>query len=81
MIADLEDKGPSIDFETFLSAITSKLGDKETKAGIEKIFELFDDDNSGAINLTNLKRVARELGDTMTSDELEEMLSRAASDG
>ena len=46
MIADLENNGNSIDFVTFLNAITSKLGDKETKSGIEKIFELFDDDNS-----------------------------------
>ena len=46
MIADLENNGNSIDFVTFLNAITSKLGDKETKNGIEKIFELFDDDNS-----------------------------------
>ena len=74
MIADLENNGNSIDFATFLNAITSKLGDKETKNGIEKIFELFDDDSSQTINLSNLKRVARELGETMTSDELEEML-------
>ena len=81
MIADLENEGPSINFNTFLDAITSKLGDKETKEGISKIFALFDDDDSGSINLTNLKRVARELGETMTAEELEEMLSRAASNG
>ena len=46
MIADLENNGNSIDFATFLNAITSILGDKETKNGIEKIFELFDDDSS-----------------------------------
>ena len=81
MIAELENNGSSIDFETFLDAITSKLGDKETKEGIKKIFALFDDDDTGSINLTNLKRVARELGETMTGEELEEMLSRAASNG
>jgi len=31
MIADLENAGTEIDFEMFLEAITSKLGDKETK--------------------------------------------------
>ena len=81
MIADLENGGSSIDFETFLDAITSKLGDKETRDGIGKIFALFDDDDSGSINLQNLKRVARELGETMTAEELEEMLSRAATNG
>ena len=37
--------------------------------GINKIFDLFDDDRSEAINLTNLKRVAKELGETMTVEE------------
>jgi Ca2+-binding EF-hand superfamily protein len=81
MIADLENEGSQIDFDTFLRAITDKLGDKETRGGIKKIFELFDDDNSGTINLNNLKRVAKELGETMTGDELKEMLERAAADG
>jgi len=81
MIADLEHEGPAIDFDTFLRAITEKLGDKETKGGIQKIFSLFDDDNSGTINLRNLQKVAKELGETMTADELKEMLERASSDG
>ena len=51
MIADLENAGNQIDFDTFLDAITSKLGDKESRDGIGKIFALFDDDDSGTINL------------------------------
>ena len=46
MIADLESEGKEIEFEEFLDAITSKLGDKETKNGINKIFDLFDDDKT-----------------------------------
>lgn len=83
MIADLENEGAgnAIDFETFLDAITAKLGDKESKSGIQKIFDLFDDDRTGTINLNNLKRVAKELGETMTPEELQEMLERAATNG
>ena len=79
MIADLE--GKEIDFEEFLDAITSKLGDKETRNGINRIFDLFDDDRTGSININNIRRVAKELGETMNVSELEEMLQRASSNG
>lgn len=82
MIADLDKEGQGhIDFEEFLDAITSKLGDKESKSGIHKIFALFDDDKTGTVSLKNLKRVAKELGETMTDEELREMIERADSDG
>ncbi|EPR63420.1 centrin 2 [Toxoplasma gondii TgCatPRC2] len=82
MIADLDrDSGGPIDFEEFLDAITAKLGDKESREGIQKIFSLFDDDRTGTITLKNLKRVAKELGETMSEDELREMLERADSNG
>ena len=51
---------------------------KETKEGINKIFDLFDEDGSNSINLANLRKVAKELGETMSNDELAEMLERAA---
>ncbi|CAI2382071.1 unnamed protein product [Moneuplotes crassus] len=83
MIADLDTSGSSsgIDFDQFLDAITTRLGNRETKEGIYRIFQLFDDDNSNSINLTNLRRVSKELGETMGMDELREMLERAASNG
>eukprot|EP00914_Ancora_sagittata_P012201 GHVO01023544.1.p2 GENE.GHVO01023544.1~~GHVO01023544.1.p2 ORF type:complete len:172 (+),score=33.80 GHVO01023544.1:946-1461(+) len=81
MISDLDRQGGAIDFEEFLDAITSKLGDKESRDGIQKIFNLFDDDKSGSITLKNLKRVARELGENMTDEELREMIDRADSTG
>ena len=50
-------------------------------SGISKIFSLFDDDKSGSITLKNLKRVAKELGETMSEEELREMIERADSMG
>ena len=34
----------------------------------------FDDDGTGRITFKNLKRVARELGENMTDEELQEMI-------
>ncbi len=54
--------------------------DKDTKEDIMKVFNLFDDDGTGKISLRNLKRVAKELGETMTEAELVEMIERADAD-
>ena len=71
MISDLDkNKSGSIDFEEFLDMMTARMSDKDTREDIAKVFRLFDDDTSGSITLRNLRRVAKELGDTMTDEEL-----------
>ena len=42
--------------------------DKDTREDIQKVFNLFDDDQTGKISLRNLKRVAKELGETMSGE-------------
>lgn len=49
--------------------MTAKMSDKDTREDINKVFNLFDDDQTGHITLRNLKRVARELGETMSGGE------------
>ena len=83
MIADLDthENANGITFNKFLDSITDKLGNKDSREGIHRIYQLFDDDGTGAISHNNLRRVAKELGETMSGDELKEMLERAASNG
>ena len=83
MIADLEGgkyEG-GIDFNTFLESISSKLGNRESKEGIQRIFDLFDEEKKGKIAAKDLKRVAKELGENVSNEEIQEMLQRAASNG
>merc|ERR1712000_3614 len=82
MISDLDKDGSgNIEFDEFLDMMTARMSDKDTKEDIAKVFRLFDDDKSGTITFANLKRVAKELGETMSDDDIMEMIERADSDG
>lgn len=82
MIADIDKDGSgNIDFDEFLSMMTLKMGDRDSNAEMEKAFRLFDDDETGRITFRNLKRVAKELGEDMTDEELQEMIDEADREG
>merc|ERR1712166_901279 len=81
MIADIDlDGSGTIDFEEIVEMMTGKMGDRDSPEEI-RVFKLFDDDETGKISFRNLKRVARELGENMTDEELQEMINKADIDG
>ena len=88
MISDLDQDGNgSIEFDEFLNMMTARMSDRDTKEDIEKVnvvklkvFALFDDEKTGSISIKNLRRVAKELGENMDDNELQEMIERADSD-
>jgi len=82
MISDGDDDGSgTIGYEEFLKMMTHKILNRDPKDEILKAFRLFDDDETGKISFKNLKRVAKELGERMTDEELQEMIDEADRDG
>ncbi|NXK83047.1 CETN2 protein, partial [Amazona guildingii] len=80
MVSDIDKGGTGkISFSGFLTVITQKMVYSEEE--ILKVFKLFDDDETGKISLKNLKRVARELGENLTDEELQEMIDEVDGDG
>ncbi|XP_057329781.1 uncharacterized protein LOC130670394 [Microplitis mediator] len=68
-------------YEDFLTLMATKMGEKDNKEEILRAFKLFDDDDTGKITFKNLKRVAKELGENLTDEELQEMIDEADRDG
>merc|ERR1711988_777523 len=67
------------DFNKFLEIMTAKMNEKDTKEQIQKAFLLFKGP-TGMISFDDLKAVAKELGETMSDEELREMIKEADKD-
>ncbi|OMJ69322.1 hypothetical protein SteCoe_32982 [Stentor coeruleus] len=81
LLAGIEELGAEIDFDSFLGHINDRLGNRESKEGVQRILDLFDAEGTGNITLKALTRVARELGESMTEEELAHALERISSLG
>ena len=78
MISDLDaDGNGTIDFGEWLTLMTKRVNDKDTRANVNKIFAHYDDERTGYISIKNLRRVAQELNENISEEELQELIVRA----
>ena len=78
MIADLDSDGNAqIDFDEWVHLMSNRVSVSSSKAAILKIFPLYDDEKTDHISVKNLRRVATDLGEEISEEELQEMIDRA----
>ena len=72
-------KNGGISFSEFSESMNKRLGDKESKEGVRRIFDLFVDDTKAEyIPIESLKKIAKELGDKSSDDQLKDMIECAS---
>ncbi|KAJ3673219.1 hypothetical protein LUZ60_006593 [Juncus effusus] len=82
MIADVDKDGSgAIEFEEFVQMMTAKIGERDTKEELVKAFGLIDQDKNGKISIVDIQRIAKELGENFTNDEIKEMVEEADRNG
>ena len=69
------DGAGQIEFPDFLEIMTVKINNRDPTEEILKAFNLFDEDGTGRISLKNLRRIARELGENLSDEELQAMIN------
>jgi len=71
IIQDADKEGSGlIQFADFLELMSAKIAERDPIEEIKKAFRLFDAEEKGKISFKDLKRVAKELGENMTDEEL-----------
>lgn len=66
--------------EEFIEIVAPRLPDRHTKDYIRLVFKYFDLDNNEKISIRNLKKIAQEIGENLSDEELKEILEEADRD-
>ncbi len=78
ILAELDhDNSGMIDFDEFIQLATARPDFKPTRNELMKIFRIFDIGSKGKISKQDLKKIADELGQETSDDELKKMMRKA----
>jgi calmodulin len=61
--------------------MAAKVKAQDTDAELRAAFQVFDRDGSGTINTEELKEVMKSIGESLTDEEIEDMMKEADKDG
>ncbi|KAF4709137.1 hypothetical protein FOZ62_008900, partial [Perkinsus olseni] len=83
MLSELDrDGNASLSFEEFLELLSGKQADdgQISQEEVDKLFRLIDVDNKNYISVQDIERVAKEVGENLSVEEIAEVVRQATSD-
>merc|ERR1711998_160623 len=82
MVKDIDCDGNStVEFEEFVEMMEGKMAGKDPVEEMKKAFRLYDLNDKGKLTVGDLERVAKELGENMTTEELQGIIDESDRDG
>jgi Ca2+-binding EF-hand superfamily protein len=77
-----ENEKKGIDWDTFKEHVVSRTNGVTTKEAMKRVFDIFiDDPVQDTVTLTTLKRICKELGEDIRTEELQDLIQKAANNG
>ena len=82
LIAELDaETKQGITYDDFVQLLTAKLQDRESQKSTERVYELFVEDPNGTLNYEVLKKVANQVGDQTSDEDLQRLIKNGSSNG
>jgi calmodulin len=77
---DVDDTG-TIDINEFLTMMSHVASPQDSEDELLQAFKVFDRDNSGTISISEMRDVLKALGEDLSDQDINEIMSAADSDG
>ena len=82
IINDIDSNGNgAIDFPEFLTMMARKMKDNDSEEELLEAFKVYDKDGNGLISAAELSHITTNLGETLTNEEVNEMIREFDIDG
>lgn len=82
MVKDIDlDGNATVEFEEFIEMMEGKMSGKDPVEEMQKAFKMYDIESKGKITVDDMVRVAKELGENLSKDELQGILDESDRDG
>merc|ERR1711934_56477 len=82
MVRDIDiDGNATVEFGEFIEMMEGKMSNKDPVEEMQKAFKMYDTEGKGKITVKDMERVAKELGENLSHEELQGILDESDRDG